>query len=85
MKETHKSKSRRDFMKAGLRSIVLSGLVFAGFSLGWRRASRSGKEASCAIDLPCRICSKLPGCQQIKAADARREYRNSQDRSFAQK
>jgi len=70
-------------MKDGLRTVVLSGLAFAGLSLGWRRASSSGKDSSCIVDLPCRICSKLPGCQQPKAADVKQGYHGSLDRSLS--
>ena len=61
MKEAHKTKSRRQFIEDGLRTIMLGGLAFVGLSLGWRGISHSGEESSCAVDLPCRICSKLPG------------------------
>jgi len=83
MKEAHKIKSRREFFKDGLRTVVLSGLAFAGLSLGWRGVSNSGKDSSCMIDLPCRICSKLPGCQQLKAMGAKREYHDSLNRSIS--
>ena len=80
MKEVRNKKSRRQFIEDGLRTIVLSGLAFVGLSLGWRRVSNSGKETSCAVDLPCRICSKLPGCRQFKATDAKQEYHDSLDK-----
>jgi len=83
MKEAQTTKSRREFMKDGLRTVVLSGLAFAGLSLGRRGASSSGKETSCTIDLPCRICSKLPGCQQLKAIDTKQEYHDSLNRSLS--
>lgn len=83
MKKAHKMKSRREFMKDGLRTVVLSGLVFAGIALGRRGASSSGKETSCTIDLPCRICSKLPGCQQLKAMETKQEYHDSLNRSIS--
>lgn len=83
MKKAHKIKNRREFIKDGLRTVVLSGLAFAGLSLGWRRASISRKETFCVIDLPCRICSKLPGCQQLKAIDIKQEYHDSLNRSLS--
>jgi len=83
MKEAHKIKNRREFIKDGLRTVVLSGLAFAGLSLGWRRASISRKETFCVIDLPCRICSKLPGCQQAKAIDVKQEYHDSLNRPLS--
>ena len=77
MKEPRKIIGRREFMKDGARAVVLSGLAFVGFSLGRRSISRSGKKTSCVIDLPCRICSKLPGCEERIALDTKREYRDS--------
>ena len=83
MKEAFKTKNRREFIKTGLRTIVLGSLAFAGLSLGGKRSSGSEEKTSCAIDLPCRICSKLPGCQEREALDAKREHRDSLDRSAA--
>ena len=82
MKEANKMGSRREFIKGGLRTVALSGLAFAGLSLGRRGISRSGEESSCAMDLPCNICSKLPGCREIKAVDFKREYHDNLNRSL---
>ena len=81
MQEKHEPKNRRRFIEDGLRAAALSGLTFLGLSLGLRKSSSSGKEASCDIDLPCRICSKLPGCQQRKALETKRKYHDSLDRA----
>lgn len=81
MREANKTKKRREFIKVGLRTIVLGSLAFTGLSLGRRGATRNGEITHCAIDLPCRICSKLPGCQEREARDTRREYRDSLDLS----
>jgi hypothetical protein len=83
VKEAFKTKNRREFIKTGLRTIVLGSLGYAGLSLGRRRSSGSEEKTSCAIDLPCRICLKLPGCQEQEALDAKLEYRDSLDRSAA--
>jgi hypothetical protein len=83
MKETRNTKSRRKFIEDGLRTVALSGLAFVGLSLGWRGAAGSGEESSCAVDLPCRICSKLPGCRELKAADVKREYHENLNRSLS--
>ncbi len=83
MKETRNTKSRRKFIEDGLRTVALSGLAFVGLSLGWRGATGSGEESSCAVDLPCRICSKLPGCRELKAADVKREYHENLNRSLS--
>ena len=77
MKDPHEIIGRRDFFKQGARAIVLSGLAFVGITLGRRSITRSGKKTSCVIDLPCRICSKLPGCEERIALDTKREYRDS--------
>jgi hypothetical protein len=70
-----KMKNRREFLKNGLRASLLSGLAFASLTLGWRGVSRSGKESSCSIDLPCRICSELPGCRKPEALDTKQKSR----------
>lgn len=64
MKEEQNTKDRRKFIKDGLRTVVLSGLAFTSLSLGRRGQQRSGYEESCPIDLPCKICSRLPGCRK---------------------
>ena len=71
-------KTRREFLKDGLRTSLLSGLAFAGVSLGSRGISRSGKRSSCSIDLPCRICSRLPGCRKPEALDTKQKSRGVQ-------
>jgi hypothetical protein len=83
VKEAFIIHNRREFIKTGLRTIVLGSLGFAGLSLGKRRSSGSEEKTSCSIDLPCRICSKLPGCQEREALDAKQEYRDSLGRLVA--
>jgi hypothetical protein len=85
MQETEKKKNRREFIKDGLRTFVLSGLAFVGFSVGWKKASSSGNEMSCAIDLPCRICSRLPGCQKPEAKHAKQMSWDSHQNPSIQK
>jgi hypothetical protein len=77
MQETQKMKKRREFLKDVLRASLLSGLAFTGLSLGWRGVSRSGQESSCSIDLPCRICSQLPGCRKPEAMDTKQKSRGT--------
>jgi hypothetical protein len=68
------TKSRREFLRDGLRTVLFGGLAFTGlFLLGWRGHSNSGKESSCLVRLPCRGCSKLPDCQVPRAIDARQK------------
>ena len=85
MKEANKTGSRREFIEGALRTVALSGLAFTGLSLGWRGISRSGQDSSCPIDLPCRICSRLPGCRQAKAKETKREYNEYSSRTAAKK
>lgn len=77
MQETQKMKKRREFLKDGLRASLLGGLALVGLSLGWRGISRSGQESSCSIDLPCRICSQLPGCRKPEAVDTKQKSRGT--------
>jgi len=54
MMEDFKSiRNRREFLKDGLRTVLFGGLAFTGLFLGWRGYSRSGKESSCLVRLPC--------------------------------
>ncbi len=85
MQKTQKVKTRREFIKDGLRTVVLSGLAFVGLSVGGRKASSFGIETSCAIDLPCRICSRLPGCRKPEAEEARKISRDSRQQLSSQK
>jgi len=77
MQEKQKKKNRREFMKHGLRTVMLSSLAFTGLSLGRRGASSSKIETSCSIDLPCRICSQLPGCRKPEAVDTKQKARGT--------
>jgi hypothetical protein len=83
MQETKKMKNRREFIKDGLRTVVLGGLAFAGLSLGRRKVSSSGDETSCTLDLPCSICSKLPGCREPEAMDTKQISRESRRPHFS--
>ena len=85
MQETQKIKNRREFLKDVLRASLLSGLAFAGLSLGWRGISRTGQESSCSIDLPCRICSQLPGCRKPEAVDTKQKTMDSRYQVSSQK
>ena len=77
MKQARKTNNRRQFMKDGLRAVLLSGLVFTGLSLGRRGGYRSGAASSCSVDLPCGICSRLPGCGKPEAVDTKRRAEQS--------
>ena len=72
-----KVKSRRDFLKDGMRAILLGGFVFSGLFLGWRGRANSGTDVSCHVNLSCRNCSKISRCQE---SSARQERKNMLDR-----
>ena len=82
MQDLQKTRNRREFIRDGLRAALLSGLAFTGLFLGWRGYSGSAKESSCLLDLPCRSCSKLPDCQELKAFDARQKPSDSRFQSL---
>jgi len=72
MKEDmNKFKGRRDFLKDGMRAVLLAGLAFAGLSLGMRSQTDSVNGSSCQIDLPCRSCAKFSGCRLPEANSAK--------------
>jgi hypothetical protein len=77
MQDLKITKSRREFLRDGLRTVLFSGLAFTGLFLGWRGYSRSGRESSCLVRLPCRGCSKLPDCQVPRAIDTRQKAPDS--------
>jgi len=81
MQDLQRTGSRRQFLKDGMRTVLFSGFVFIGAFLGWRKFSDTGQD-SCQIDLPCRDCSILPGCNEPKATDFRRKQRHSTHDSF---
>jgi len=70
-----KAKSRRDFLKDGMRAVLLGGFVFTGLFLGWRGRANSGTDVSCSIDLPCRSCSKIKSCQDSQALKERKKIK----------
>ena len=77
MQDLQKTRNRREFIRDGLRTALLSGLAFTGLFLGWRGYSGSAKESSCLVDLPCRGCWKLPDCPEPIAFDARQKPSDS--------
>lgn len=77
MRDHTRVNSRRDFIKDGLRAALLGGLVFSGLFLGWRGRGNSGITESCALDLPCRNCSKISRCDKSRALQERNKTTNS--------
>lgn len=72
-----KVKSRRDFIKDGMRAVLLGGIVFSGLFLGWRGRANSGTDTSCSIDLPCRSCLKIRRCPETQALQERKSRSES--------
>lgn len=80
-RDAKKTKTRRDFLKDGMRTILLSGMGFMGLFLGWKGFSSSGKELSCFVDLPCQGCSRFSGCQYPRALDVKQKENDSRLKS----
>jgi len=76
IQNVQKIKTRRDFLRDGMRTVLLSGIGFMGLFLGWKGYSNSGKESSCLVNLPCRGCSRLSGCREPKALDVKQKERD---------
>ena len=77
MPDQTKVKSRRDFIKDGMRAALLGGIVFSGLFLGWRGRANSGTDTKCSIDLSCRNCSKISRCQKSHALQERKSMSES--------
>jgi hypothetical protein len=80
MPDQTKDKSRRDFIKDGMRAVLLGGIVFSGLFLGWRGRANSSTNTTCSIDLPCRSCSIIKRCPESQPFQERK--RMSENRSF---
>jgi hypothetical protein len=77
MPDRTKDKSRRDFIKDGLRAVLLGGIVFSGLFLGWRGRANSDTNSTCTIDLPCTSCSKISRCGESQALRERKNRSES--------
>ncbi|NOR54321.1 MAG: hypothetical protein GQ536_09570 [Candidatus Aminicenantes bacterium] len=84
MQDLQKTGSRREFLKDGIRTVLVGGFVFGSGMLGWRKISNAGQTSS-LVNLPCRDCSILPVCFLPKAIDFKREKRRSPQNSFLMK
>ncbi len=84
MQDLYKTGSRREFLKGGIRTVLVGGFVFVSGMLGWRKISNPGQTSS-PVNLPCRDCSILPVCFLPKAIDFKREKRRSPQNSFLMK
>ena len=79
MPDQTKVKSRRDFIKDGMRTVLFGGIVFSGLFLGLRGRTNSSTDTSCSVDLPCRSCSKINKCRESSALQERKNL--SENRS----
>ncbi len=76
IQNVQKTKSRRDFLKDGMRTILFGGFVFVTGFFGWRKISNTGQTSN-LVNLPCGDCSILPVCFLPKAIDFKKTKRNS--------
>jgi hypothetical protein len=62
-----KTKTRRQFLKDGFRTVLFGGYIFISAFLGLRKGTNKDSPSLCPVDLPCNDCSKLKNCQEPKA------------------
>jgi hypothetical protein len=60
-------KTRREFLKDGLRTVIFGGFIFTSTFLGLRKFMDKDSTSTCPVNLPCDNCSKLKNCQEPKA------------------
>ncbi|MFC1694181.1 hypothetical protein ACFL1R_11815 [Candidatus Latescibacterota bacterium] len=77
-KNPEKSDGRRGFLKSGLQTLFLGGIVFVSGLLGWRKIHYSDDENFCAIELPCRSCSEFTDCTDPKAVESKQNTPSKQ-------
>ena len=82
--DLNKTGSRREFLKDGIRTVVLGGFVFVGGMFAWRSISNKGQTSS-LVDEPCGDCFILPVCVLPEAIDFKRKKRRSPQNSFPRK
>ncbi|MFC1725574.1 hypothetical protein ACFL4T_08095, partial [candidate division KSB1 bacterium] len=61
--------SRREFLKNSFRNLTLGGIVLVSGYFGLRKERSAGDENICAIELPCRKCSKYHNCLEPGAVE----------------
>jgi len=77
-KNPEKSARRREFLKSGLRTLLLGGITFAGGLLGWRELRSAEDETVCVIISPCRNCAKYTNCTNPKAVASEQDFPSKQ-------
>jgi hypothetical protein len=66
-----KTKTRREFIREGIRIALVGGFASLGISLGRRALSEPGESGPCPIDAACRGCSALTACRDSRAVQVR--------------
>ena len=61
-----KNESRREFLRSGMRALLLGGIITVSGFLGWRKIHSAENGDICAYKLPCRKCSKYTDCTYLK-------------------
>ena len=69
-----KTKTRREFLKDGLRTVLFGGFIFTSAFLGLRKYTDKGSTSICPINLPCNNCSMLKNCQKPKAIHLKQKH-----------
>ena len=71
--------NRREFIISATRKTIFGGLSMVGIALGFRSIS-ADEESICEVNLPCRNCFKLGGCNEDKANETKIQIRNKDKR-----
>ena len=83
-RKPEKSNRRRDFLKSGMRVLLLGVIACISGLLGWRKIRSSECGNYCVVESPCRRCSEFSGCTYSRAAESRRSDGNA-EKNLAQR
>ncbi|MFC1493451.1 hypothetical protein ACFL6O_05765, partial [candidate division KSB1 bacterium] len=70
---TEKIENRRDFLRKGMRTLMLGGIISIGWISGWRKSSSPENDISCVYEIPCRKCSIYDDCLDSKAVELKQD------------
>ena len=82
--EQMETKTRREFIRGGIRIALVGGIGLLGVSLGRRALSEPGEGTPCPIEAACRGCSALTICRDFRAArerEAKAELESAPERT----
>ncbi|MFC1607701.1 hypothetical protein ACFL47_06975 [Candidatus Latescibacterota bacterium] len=65
--------TRRDFIKRGLRAIMITGIACVCGLLGLRNIRSARDESLCVIELPCKKCTAYKHCADPRAVESKRK------------